>query len=881
MSRPSGTITFLFTDIEGSSKLWESHPDAMRLALAKHDRMLREVFESHGGFIFKTIGDAFCVAFDTAHQAVTGAVEVQRSLYNESWYGISSIKVRIALHTGPAEHRDGDYFGPSLNRVSRILAAAHGGQTLLSRVTEELVRDYLPGDVRFRELGEFRLRDLARPEHIFQVICNDLPSEFPALRSLESVPNNLPSQLTNFIGREREIAEVKRLIATNHLITLTGTGGTGKTRLSLQVAAELLEKFPDGVWFVEFATIDDAALVYEAVAAALNVRQEPERSLAATLTDFLRQKHLLLIFDNCEHLVSACAALAETLLRASPCLFILASSREPLSIPGEKAWPLAPLSMPDQWREIVIAPDAVETMLKYEAIRLFIDRVSLARPGFELTPANVTPVAQICWRLDGIPLAIELAAARARVLSIQDIAERLDDRFQLLTGGSRTAVPRQKTLRALIDWSFDLLSEPERTLLRRLSVFARGRSLEAVEQVCTDDSLEKWEIFDVLIQLVDKSLLTVEKTPDDATRYYMTESVWDYSEIKLSEAGETETFRKRHLDYFLTYAEATEPKIFGPQQHAWLEKLDLDKINFRFAVQTSLDLPGQVKKGLRLLTATQRFVEVRGLFKETRESLDRLLAHPDASQHDAVRARALCAAGRLAWLSDDLATCDRCVPEAVEIYRELGDPAGLASALIDRGVFLAFEGPPESGVSLVAEAEALIKPLRNPRLRARLCHVKSMLAARTNFAESFELGTKSLNLYRELGDGWQVGIVHWGVGMAATALGRFAEARVHFTECLRGAWDLGNRWGVPYPLEAFAALAVAEQEYARAAQLLGAAEAIRAKLGISVEPADHPAIRQLLASAADHFLGEDIESARKRGREMTLEEAVALALQGN
>jgi len=878
-ARPSGTITFLFTDIEGSSKLWERHPEAMRHALAKHDRILRASSEANGGFVFKTIGDAFCMAFHTAHQAVACAVQVQRELHGESWDGIGAMKVRVALHTGPAELRDDDYFGPSLNRVSRMLAAAHGGQTLVSRVTEELVRDYLPPDVRLRELGEFRLRDLARPEHIFQVICNDLPSEFPALRSLESVPNNLPVQLTNFIGREREIVEVKHLIAGNRLVTLIGTGGTGKTRLSLQVAAEVLDKYVDGVWFVEFATIGEAALVYEAVASALNVRQEPERPLSATLTDFLRQKHLLLIFDNCEHLIGSCASLAETLLRSSPRLVILASSREPLGIPGETSCPLAPLSMSDHWREIASRPNAVEELKKFEAIRLFIDRVTLARPGFELTAANAAAVAQICWRLDGIALAIELAAARAKVLSIQDIADRLDDRFHLLTGGSRTAVPRQKTLRALIDWSYDLLSEPERTLLRRLSVFARGRTLEAIEAVCTDDSLEKWEILDVLTQLVEKSLLTREKTADDGARYFMIESVWDYSEMKLSEAGETDTFRKRHLDYFLRYAESAEARILSHEQQRWMEQLEEEKINFRFAVQTSLEVAGEASKGLRLLSAIQRFIEVRGLFKESRETLERLLNHPDTAARNAARAKALSAAGRLAWIADDLETCARCIPLALEIYRKIGDTIGTAFTLIDLAIFNAFDGDRSGGGPMLEEASGLAETLRDKRLNARLLQVRATLTAQSDYAASFDLGKQSLALYREIGDGWQSGIVLWGVGVTATALGRFDEARADFTECLNNAWDLGNRWGVPYPLEAFAALAVAEGQYTRAASLLGAAEALRAKLGISPEPADHPAVREILASAAEHFISDDVEEARRAGRELSIEQAVALALE--
>jgi len=517
--QPTGTVTFLFTDIEGSSRLWENHADAMGVALARHDAILREAFEARGGHVFKTVGDAFCVAFPVALGALEAAVEAQRRLMGEPWEDIGRMKVRMALHTGGAESRDGDYFGPVLNRVSRLLAAAHGGQILLTLATEELVRDHLPEAVSMRDLGERRLRDLNRPERVFQVAAPDLPADFPALRSLEIFPNNLPVQLTSFIGREKEMLEVRRLLGTTHLLTLTGTGGTGKTRLSVQVAADMLDQFPDGVWLIELATIDEAAQVASAIAAPLRVREEAEEEMLATLTNFLRNKRLMLILDNCEHLVAESARIAETLLRACPGLQILASSREPLGIAGERTWPVPSLSIPESWREEIRGEHAAERLTEYESVRLFIDRATAVRPGFKVTNENAPYVAEICWRLDGIPLAIELAAARIRVLALDQIAKRLDDQFRLLTGGSRTALPRQQTLRALIDWSFDLLTDQERVLLRRLSVFAGGRTLEAVEAVCSDEKMEDWEIIDVLTSLVDKSLVTVEKPPGKEPRY--------------------------------------------------------------------------------------------------------------------------------------------------------------------------------------------------------------------------------------------------------------------------------------------------------------------------------------------------------------------------
>ena len=843
--QPSGTITFLFTDIEGSSKLWEQHPEPMRRAVARHDQILRDAFISQGGYVFKTIGDAFCVAFDIAHSALAAALLAQRGLHGERWEGIKAVKSRMALHTGAAELRDGDYFGQSLNRVSRLLSAAHGGQTLLSRATEQMVRDFLPAGVRLRELGERRLRDLARPEHIFQLLANDLPAEFPPLRSLESVPNNLPIQLTSFVGRESEMAEVKRLLGTTHLLTLTGTGGTGKTRLSLQVAADLIETFTDGVWLVEFATIDDPSLVPETVASVLEVRQEADTPITSTLTAFLRAKKLLLILDNCEHVIAGCARLAETLLRASPNLVVLASSREPLGVAGETAWPLQPMSMPENWKELAALPNAVEIIGQFEAVRLFVDRASIARPGFELRAGNAAAVAQICWRLDGIPLAIELAAARAKVLMVSQIAERLDDRFHLLTGGSRTAVPRQQTLRALIDWSFDLLGDAERKLLCRLSVFGRGRSFEAITAVCSDETLAEWEILDLLTQLVDKSLLTVEKNPDFGARYFMLESVWDYSREKLAQTGEEPAVRAKHLDFFLKFAEELAPQLIGPDQRRALGSAESEQINIRFALEASAEFSGQGQKGLRMLTALARFAEVRGLFAEARDSFSHLLALPDTAARDAIRARALAAAARLAWVSDDMPASEKYLPEAVSIFRELNDERGLAFTLSISALLSAHAGDFTTAESFIGEAAAIAERLSDKRVNALILRSESVLAANKNdYARSLSFAERSFTLCRELGDDWLAGTIQWSIGVNAAFLGRYDEARANFEDCLRGAQALGNRWGLAYPLEAFAALAAAQHQYERAARLLGAAEALRARHGLSQDQADHPALRE-------------------------------------
>jgi len=508
---PTGTVAFLFTDIEGSTKLAQAHPAEWEAARARHHAILREAIETHRGHVFQVVGDAFCAAFATTPDALAAAFDAQRVLQGAEWRD-TPIKVRMGLHTGSAEAHDGDYVGYlTLAHVQSVMAAAYGGQTLVSNATAALIFGQLPQDVTLRDLGEHRLKGLLNPEHLWQVVAPDLVQDFPHLQSLAAIHHNLPIQVTSFVGRERELSELQRLLPTTRLLTLTGSGGTGKTRLSLQVAAEVLDSFNDGVWFIELAPLSDPALLPLTVASVLGVREEQGRPLLATVLEWLRPKELLLILDNCEHLINACAKFADVVIHASPATRIMASSREALGIAGEQAYPVPTLSLPDALpagsgsspsvdsAEGIARSAAVpatesrgpamtaEHLRQYESVRLFVERATAVQPHFTLTDGNAAAIAQICRRLDGIPLAIELAAARVKAMRVEQIAERLDDRFRLLTGGSRTALPRQQTLRSLVDWSHSLLSEPERVLLRRLSVFAGGWTPGAAEVVCADD----------------------------------------------------------------------------------------------------------------------------------------------------------------------------------------------------------------------------------------------------------------------------------------------------------------------------------------------------------------------------------------------------------
>jgi predicted ATPase/class 3 adenylate cyclase len=567
---PSGTVTLLFSDIAGSTRLWEAEPDAMAAALRRHDAILREAIEASAGYVFKTVGDAFCAAFETPQAAVEVAVRTQLTLLDEPWPTSVPVRVRMGLHTGVCEERDNDYFGPTVNRAARLEAIAHGGQTVLSGTTAELAASALPGGVRLRDLGQHRLRDLGRPEHVFQVEADGLPASFPPLTSLDNpeLPNNLPGLLSVFIGRSAELAAIRSLLAESRLVTLTGAGGCGKTRLALQAAAELLGA--DGVWLTELAPLTDGEEIPAAMAAALGLPSRDEASLLAAL----REQDALLVLDNCEHLIGAAAKLCDRITRECRRVRILATSREPLGIGGERVYRVASLSLPDDGD----APS--------EAVELFADRARAQDPGFVLDPVTGPLVASVCRRLDGIPLAIELAAARLSSMSLSQVSTRLDQRFRLLTGGSRNAMPRQQTLQATVDWSFSLLSEPERATLRRLSVFAGGFELEAAEGVCALPDADAFDVLDLVSSLVDKSLVVADHAAGGAVRYRLLETIRQYCAQELLRADGDDTVlqvRTRHARYFLELAVAAEPALRGAQQGSWLRRLELEWDNLRAA----------------------------------------------------------------------------------------------------------------------------------------------------------------------------------------------------------------------------------------------------------------------------------------------------------
>ncbi|HEY6449869.1 MAG TPA: adenylate/guanylate cyclase domain-containing protein, partial [Candidatus Cybelea sp.] len=544
-ARPTGTVTFLLSDIEGSAQRWDRDRAAMQDAVRRHDALMRTAIAAHDGYVFKTIGDAFCAAFARPEGAVAAALDAERALLAEDFSAIDGLRIRAAVHTGTADERDGDYFGPALNRVARLLAIGHGGQVLVSGVTTDLVQGALPPRCSLRDLGQHRLKDLARPEQVYQLLAPDLAADFPPLRSLDVLPNNLPPQLKSFVGRETEIAEITALIERHRLVTLVGSGGVGKTRTSLQVAANLLDGPSDGVWFIELAPLASGDYIPSTVAQALGLALAPEGDPVENLVRQLKAKHALLVFDNCEHLVEPTARMISAIMHGAPKVKVLASSRQGLGIEGEETYRLPSLEVPpENDAEHVSATDAMRSA----AVALFVDRALTADKTFALTDENAPIVSDICRRLDGIPLAIELAAARVKMLSPKQLRERLDERFRVLTGGSRDVLPRQQTMRALIDWSHDLLDERERVLFRRLGIFVNGFTLEGAVAVGSGKDLDEHDVFDVLASLVDKSLVLAEPH-GDALRYRLLESTRAYALEKLADAGERDLFAGRHLRY--------------------------------------------------------------------------------------------------------------------------------------------------------------------------------------------------------------------------------------------------------------------------------------------------------------------------------------------
>jgi predicted ATPase/class 3 adenylate cyclase len=714
---PTGTVTFLFSDIEGSTVRWESNRAAMQEALRRHNALMQSAITEHDGYVFKTIGDEFCAAFARPEDAVAAILDAQRTLAGEDFSAINGLHVRAAVHTGTADERSGDYLGPAVNRVARLIAIGHGGQVLVSGVTTDLLRGTLPPGASLRDLGQHRLKDLARPEQIYQLVAPGLAADFPPLGSLDVLPNNLPLQLKSFVGRETEIAEIAALIDRHRLVTVVGSGGVGKTRAALQVAANLLDGFADGVWFIELAPLASGDYISSTVAQQLGFTLGADDDQVGNLGRALKAKHMLLLFDNCEHLVESAGRVFSALLRSCPQVRLLASSRQGLGIEGEETYLMPSLEVPP---ENAVGHLSAEDAIRSAAIALFVDRALTADKRFMLTDENAPIIADICRRLDGIPLAIELAASRVRILAPRQLRERLDQRFRLLTGGSRDVLHRQQTLRALIDWSHDLLNERERDLFRRVGIFVNGFTLEGAAAVESGDSVDDLDVFDVLTSLVDKSLVLAEPQ-DDTVRYRLLESTRAYASEKLDDSGERDLVADRHLRYLRDrFADLRERRERTGRAAELVAALRAELEDVRSALDGALARL-QVVNGGELLANTSVAWQTLGL---DAEGMTRCEAYLAALQGDEpqLRARLSTVLPPLLVNSGHLVRAFEAANRAVELARTSNDPSLLGSALCEYALTSVFLHRFDDAEKALTQAEAVpgtSASLRNGMLEVR------------------------------------------------------------------------------------------------------------------------------------------------------------------
>ena len=787
---PTGIVTFILTDVEGSTRLWEAHPGAMRKAVSRHHEIVHQAIERTGGVRPQDQGEGDSVvgAFAKATDAIACALDIQLMLLKEPWPEEAPIRVRIGIHAGEIELRDErNYYGPTINRCARIRAIAHGGQTLVSRATEQLLHQSLPTGSHLRDLGPQRLKDLSEPEHVFQLCHPDLVDEFPPPRSMQVLPNNLPVQLTSFVGRDPEMAEVGTLLTTSRLVTLAGAAGCGKTRLALQVAAEKIDEFEDGAWFVDLAPVTDPALVPHTTADAIGVKEEPRRSILETLIEYVRKRRILLLLDNCEHVLSACTDLAADLLKSCPNLVIMTTSREPLGVPGETSWRVPSLPIPDAAHSRTL-----DELTQFDSARLFLDRALARSPDLQLDTNEAAAVGQICRRLDGIPLAIELAAAHTDVLTCEQIDSMLDDHFRILTGGARTALERQQTMLAAVGWSYDLLTEHEQVLLRRLSVFVGGFTLEATEEICAGGPFDTPQIFGLLSSLVRKSLVVSEKRPH-AARYRLLETIRQYARDRLHESGEGAPLRTRHRDWYLALAERAAPELLqGGKQAEWLELLEEEHDNLRAALEWSA-ADADPQPVARLASALDLFWRIRGYAGEGRRWLSQALERSDVLP-PALRAEALTSAGLLAWAHHDHKAARPFLDEALSIGRSTSDESGMAQTLHVLGNVAISLGDSNEARTFWEESLEIRQRLGDQRGAGSILHNLAALAYAAGdldgARQSFE---DALAINREVGNRYGEAVTLLNLGELSLQQAEYAPARVRFEEALAIARELGAR----------------------------------------------------------------------------------------
>jgi len=782
----SSNLTFLFTDIEGSTSKWEEQPERMAQAIAGHDALLREAVHAQGGRIVKTTGDGIYAAFNAPADGMAAVIAIQLGLLDLGATGGLQLRVRCGMHTGPVHARDNDYFGGTINRTARIMNAAHGGQILVSRAVAELLQGALPTDVSLKELGSVRLKGLATSETVFQVVHPRLHDSFPALRELEATPNNLPQQLTSFVGRERERTEVEEMLASTRLLTLLGMGGLGKTRLSLQIGASVMESYPDGVWFVDLQTIRDGSLVAGETARVLGVREEPGRPLLQTLCAHLKTRKLMIILDNCEQVIEASADLANAILRSAPDVRMLTTSRIALRVPGEQTYIVQPLPIPSR-------SAGVEALMRSTAVVLFVERAKLHKPSFTLTEKEAPAVAELVSRLEGIPLALELAAARVRSLPVADINKRLNDRYKILTGGDRTLQARQQTLRALVDWSFDLLEDNEQALLARLSVFAGGFDLAAAETICGSDPLMPEDVLDIITSLVEKSLVYMEEN-DDGARYRLLETIRDYAREKLSMRGESEATLAAHCNFFFTMAKAANRESLGAEQAHWTARVETELDNLRGAIATALAGGVDPHIAVKIEVAMMWFRMLRGYASEGRRNIQASLALPAVQTSDWIHGHALYVGATLAYGQGDYAEAKEMLERCLEIRKRDGKPAEIAATLSTLGMVRLNLGEADGARALATEAAALLHQQGDRTNESIVLFQLGQIHAYVgDDAQARELFDRCLKFFREIEYPELVCECELSLGRLALEAGDVDTARATFERAMEVATGAGDK----------------------------------------------------------------------------------------
>jgi predicted ATPase/class 3 adenylate cyclase len=868
---PTGTVTFLFTDVEGSTGLLQALGDRYPAVLDEHAAIVRRAVSDARGVEVSTHGDAFFVVFGSPAGAVRAAVAAQQGFASHDWSPGPPVRVRMGIHTGEGILGGDDYVGIDVHRAARIADAAHGGQVILSDATRGLVQHALPAGASLRDLGVHHLRGITNPERLHQLVIEGLAADFPAPRTLDARPNNLPLQLTSFVGREEQIAEVERLLGHTRLLTLTGPGGSGKSRLALRVAAELLTRFPDGSYFVDLSPVTDPALVPAAVANALGVPEAAGRPILDGVKEHLRHRELLQVVDNFEQVAEA-GTVIEELLTAAPKLRTMVTSRVVLALRGEQEYAVPPLHIPDPER----LPAGLSALGAVEAVRLFTERARAASPRFVLTEQNAPVVAEITARLDGLPLAIELAATRTKVLTPEQILSRLKRRLSILTSGSRSLPERQRTLRAAIAWSYDLLDPVERRLFARLSVFTGGWTFESAEAACDPEELGL-DILDGLTSLVDKSLIRRTEPPGRPSRFSMLETIREFGREQLEAGGDHELVHRRHAEHFLRFAVEVEPHLTADDQGEWLDRCEEEHANIRAALRWAIDR-GEAGLAQAAAGALWRFWQQRGHLAEGRQWLEDTLAMPSGQAPTAARAKALAGAGGIAWWSDQGASRGF-YDEALAIERELGDPARLAEALYNQAFAVAAEHDLESAARLLDESLALFRQVGDEPGAAR---VLTMLVVQDAMAGAWDRVVARLEevaaIWRRLGDRLNLAFDLIWLAFAYGRAGRRGDARSTALEALELFREADNATGIALAFLDLAFLLTWEGRHADAVRMAGVSEHQRDLAGGGPTPGFGGMLEGDPAAEARAHLTEDAaRRAWQEGLTMSVPEAIALA----